>query len=65
MLQTSAADTVQSVATPGAGLTGLFATYPLLETAVWIAGILFVAWLADVLTRRYILRVISRIVTQT
>ena len=38
---------------------------PLVETAVWVAGILFLAWIADILTKRYILKVISRVVTQT
>ena len=38
---------------------------PLAETAMWFAGILVLAWLSDTLTRRYILKVISRIVTRT
>jgi len=38
---------------------------PLVETAVWVTGILLLAWLADNLTRRYILKVISRVVSQT
>jgi miniconductance mechanosensitive channel len=38
---------------------------PLAETAVWVAGVLLLAWLADNLTRRFILKVISRVVTQT
>jgi len=38
---------------------------PLVETAIWLAGILLLAWLADNLTRRYILKVISRVVTHT
>ena len=38
---------------------------PLAETAVWVAGILLLAWLADNLTRRYILKVISRAVAKT
>ncbi|MCJ7630038.1 MAG: mechanosensitive ion channel family protein [Longimicrobiales bacterium] len=40
-------------------------TNPLVETAVWIAGIGVLAWLANSLTRRYLLRVISRVVAQT
>jgi len=38
---------------------------PPAETAIWLAGILLLAWLANNLTRRYILKVISRVVTQT
>jgi len=38
---------------------------PLVETAAWVAGILLLAWLADNLTKRYILKVISRVVSQT
>jgi len=40
-------------------------TNPVVETAAWVAGILLLAWLADNLTRRYILKVISRVVSQT
>ncbi|TFH64343.1 MAG: mechanosensitive ion channel family protein, partial [Gemmatimonadales bacterium] len=40
-------------------------TNPLVETVVWIAGIGVLAWLANSLTRRYLLRVISRVVAQT
>ncbi len=65
MLQLTAPETFPSPAPPTTGLEGLFATYTWMETGVWIAGILILAWLANGLTHRYLLRVISRIVTQT
>jgi miniconductance mechanosensitive channel len=65
MLQIPPRDTLQTPADAVTGLEGLFQTYPLLETASWVLGIVLVAWLADNLTRRYILRVISRVITQT
>ncbi|MFH1765040.1 MAG: mechanosensitive ion channel domain-containing protein [Gemmatimonadota bacterium] len=46
-------------------MNDFFQANPLVETAAWVAGILLLAWLADILTRRFILRVISRVVTQT
>jgi miniconductance mechanosensitive channel len=58
-------DTLQAPAGPTTGLASLFGAYPILETAIWVAGILLVAWLADTLTRRYILKAISKVVTQT
>ena len=64
-LRTQTPDTAQALEGAGAGIAGLLENYPLIETAGWIAGILLVAWLADNLTRRYILKVISRIVTKT
>ena len=65
MLQISTADTLQIPADPGTGMAGLLEANPLLETAAWTVGIILVAWLADNLTRRIILKVISRIVLQT
>jgi miniconductance mechanosensitive channel len=65
MLQTQTPDTLQTAADTATGLAGLFQTYPLVETAAWVVGILLLAWLANNLTRRYILKVISRLVTQT
>ena len=65
MLQILASDTVQAVTEPSAGLGGLLAAYPLLETGLWVAGIIILAWVANALTRRYILKIISRVVTQT
>ena len=64
-LQAPIQDSLQAPIDSATGLTGLFETYPLLETAIWAAGILLVAWLANVLTRRYILKAISKVVTQT
>jgi len=65
MLQIQNPDTLQSAVDSSTGLTGFFATQPWAETAVWIAGIVLLAWLANTLTRRYILKIISRVVTQT
>ncbi len=65
MLQIPALDSLQAPGDPATGLAALFETYPLAETAIWLAGILLLAWLAYNLTKRYVLRVISRIVTQT
>jgi miniconductance mechanosensitive channel len=69
MRQLTTQDTLQAASDPASGpasdLGGLLNTYPLLETAAWMCGILLVAWLANILTRRYILKVISRVVTQT
>jgi miniconductance mechanosensitive channel len=65
MPQTQTPDTLQAVTEPATGLAGLFQSYPLVETAVWVVGIVLLAWLADNLTRRYILRIVSRVVTQT
>jgi miniconductance mechanosensitive channel len=58
-------DTLQAPVGPATGLEGFFTTYPLVETAAWVVGIVLLAWLADNLTRRYILRLISRLVSQT
>jgi miniconductance mechanosensitive channel len=38
---------------------------PLVEIGLWIVGLVFVAWISDTLTKRYLLRVISRIVART
>jgi miniconductance mechanosensitive channel len=65
MLQNQSPDTIQAPVDPGTGIAGLFGTYPLVETGIWVVGLILVAWLADNLTRRYILKVISRVVTQT
>jgi miniconductance mechanosensitive channel len=68
--QEAASEAASEVATEAAtevatGMAGVFQTYPLVETALWVAGILLIAWLANTLTRRYILKLISRVVTQT
>jgi miniconductance mechanosensitive channel len=55
----------QDSSTGTTGLGGFFETYPLMETAVWIVGIVLLAWIANNLTRRYILKLISRVVAQT
>ncbi|NNM06917.1 MAG: mechanosensitive ion channel [Gemmatimonadetes bacterium] len=60
-----ASDSLLASGPGAAGASGFFGTYPLAETAAWVAGILILAWLANNLTRRYILKVISRVVTQT
>jgi miniconductance mechanosensitive channel len=65
MIQIPTSDSSQTVSDSTSAAADLFATQPWLETAVWLVGILLVAWLANNLTRRYILKVISRIVTQT
>jgi miniconductance mechanosensitive channel len=46
-------------------MNALLQANPLVETALWVVGILLLAWLADTLTRQVILRVISRLVAQT
>lgn len=38
---------------------------PTVEIGLWIVGIILVAWISDQLTKRYLLRAISRIVAQT
>jgi len=65
MLQLSQADSLQS-ATPGTdGVASLLAAHPGLETGAWVVGILVLAGLADTITRRYLLKVIARVVKQT
>ncbi len=49
----------------GSGLGAWLARNPLAETAVWGVGIFLLSWLADVLAKRILLRVISRIVART
>ncbi len=73
MRQSTIQDTLQAASGLASGpasgpttdLGGFLNTSPLLETAAWVCGILVVAWLANTLTRRYILKVISRVVTRT
>jgi miniconductance mechanosensitive channel len=65
MLQIPTPDTLQVASEPASGLAGLFQTYPLVETTVWVVGIILLAWFANGLTRRYILKIVSRVVTQT
>jgi miniconductance mechanosensitive channel len=63
--QDSVPDSVSTAIEGAAGASGLLAAYPLVETAAWLAGLVVLAWIANTLTRRYILRVISRVVAQT
>ena len=65
MIQIQNPDTLQIPVDSSSGLTGFFAAQPWAETAVWMVGIVLLAWLANTLTRRYILKFISRVVTQT
>jgi miniconductance mechanosensitive channel len=61
----ASSDSLQASAPAASGLSPIFQDFPLLDTVLWIAGIFVLAWLADILTRRYILRIISGVVTQT
>ena len=61
----AAADAVQGSTESASGLGTFFGNYPVTETGAWIVGVLLLAWLANTLTRRYLLKVISKIVTQT
>lgn len=47
------------------GLNTFFQDYPLVETGAWALGLVLLAWLADNLTKRYLLKAINRIVAQT
>jgi miniconductance mechanosensitive channel len=47
------------------GLNTFFQNHPLVETGAWALGLILLAWLADNLTKRYLLKVINRIVVQT
>ncbi|MFC1575637.1 mechanosensitive ion channel family protein [Gemmatimonadota bacterium] len=47
------------------GLTTWLETYPGAETALWAVGALFLAWLSNVLVKRYFLGGISKLVAQT
>jgi len=49
----------------GSGMAGWIATNPLAETALWLAGVLFLSWLADTLAKRILLRGLSRLVART
>lgn len=46
-------------------LDGFFQLHPWAETTTWALGLLLLAWIADNLTKRYLLRVISRVVKRT
>ena len=52
MIQTQTPDTLQGTVESATGLVGLFQSYPLVETALWVVGIILLAWLADNLTVR-------------
>ncbi len=65
MIQSTPSDTVQVATDSASGIAALFTSYPLVETAAWVVGVFLLAWLANPLPRRYILKVISRIVTRT
>jgi miniconductance mechanosensitive channel len=44
---------------------GFFQLYPWAETALWALQVLLLAWIADSLTKRYLLRVITRVIKRT
>jgi miniconductance mechanosensitive channel len=44
---------------------GFFQLHPWAETTLWALGVVLLAWIADNLTKRYLLRVISRVVKRT
>jgi miniconductance mechanosensitive channel len=46
-------------------LHGFFQLYPWAETTLWVIGILLLAWIADNLTKRYLLRAITRVIQRT
>ncbi len=65
MVQTPTTDSLQAAPESATGLAGILQAYPLVETTLWVVGVFLLAWLADNLTRRYILRIVSRVVRQT
>jgi miniconductance mechanosensitive channel len=58
-------DSTTAPLTQATGFSGWLQAYPLAETGLWILGVMFVAWLADVVAKRFLLRAISRIVART
>jgi miniconductance mechanosensitive channel len=42
-----------------------FQLHPWAETTLWVLGVLLLAWIADNLTKRYLLRVITRVIKRT
>jgi len=47
------------------GISSWILEHPLAETALWALGVLLLSWVADVLAKRILLRVISRVVART
>jgi miniconductance mechanosensitive channel len=46
-------------------LDSFFQLHPWAETTLWALGVLLLAWVADSLTKRYLLRVITRVIKRT
>lgn len=65
LLATQAEGAVQ----PDQGLTTslnrMLELYPFVGTALWIAGVILVAWLADVLAKGFLLQTLTRVVKRT
>jgi miniconductance mechanosensitive channel len=47
------------------GLQGWLDAFPLAETGLWVVGVLFFSWLADLLAKQFLLQAISRVVKRT
>jgi len=50
---------------PGTGFQGWLEAFPLAETGLWVLGVLFFSWLADLLAKQFLLQAISRVVKRT
>ncbi len=63
--QEQAADTLAPAATPTFEVRAWFEAHPVVETAVWLVGVLVLAWLSHILAKRYFLRAVSKVVART
>ena len=63
--QEQAADTLAPAATQTSELTTWLAAHPVAETAVWLVGVLVLAWLSHILAKRYFLGAVSKVVART
>ncbi|MFC1659847.1 mechanosensitive ion channel family protein [Gemmatimonadota bacterium] len=54
-----------STSAPANAFSGWLQAYPLAETGLWVVGAVFLAWLADAVAKRFLLRAISRLVAKT
>jgi miniconductance mechanosensitive channel len=66
--QTQTADTKGASAGDSLAATGFQAwldAFPLAETGLWVVGVFFFSWLADLLAKQILLQAISRVVRRT
>ncbi len=65
-LQAADSALADTVAAGGAGgVQGWLHLYPLAETAIWIAGVFFLSWLADLVAKGVFLGAIQRVTART